>query len=426
MFFYIFIIRGIIMDKNNDEIRVGIGFVTGRDNVCNIINKYYKNILEQLDRFNKKIQLTFFILYDSNYQNTPKEKFYKILPEVYEKIDIRYITPEDIQEHKKILKARYNFTEKQVNYILGHGHSKGRNTVMYYALIEKIDYLIFWDDDEYPVACIKDENNGLIWQKQDNILKHIENIDNLDVSVGYHCGYISPIPYLNLNDEKSGIMVKKYIQAISNEIVDLDNIKKIMRENGGVTYANKEIIQNGKIKEIEKINGGKWIAGSTLCINLNHLEKIPAFYNPPEARGEDTFFSLGLDNCKVARVPIYHFHDGFLKYKCIMDNKFPKKLRRIENNEENVSSRFLKASLGWIKYKPLLLYIQNPKEYKQKIAKVKEYLEISIPEIIKIFNEEKFSTLIEVLNKYDENVKSNYKDYIATNQIWNKIKEIFK
>lgn len=414
------------MDKNNDEIRVGIGFVTGRDNVCNIINKYYKNILEQLDRFNKKIQLTFFILYDSNYQNTPKEKFYKILPEVYEKIDIRYITPEDIQEDKKILKARYNFTEKQVNYILGHGHSKGRNTVMYYALIEKIDYLIFWDDDEYPVACIKDENNGLIWQKQDNILKHIENIDNLDVSVGYHCGYISPIPYLNLNDEKSGIMVKKYIQAISNEIVDLDNIKKIMRENGGVTYANKEIIQNGKIKEIEKINGGKWIAGSTLCINLNHLEKIPAFYNPPEARGEDTFFSLGLDNCKVARVPIYHFHDGFLKYKCIMDNKFPKKLRRIENNEENVSSRFLKASLGWIKYKPLLLYIQNPKEYKQKIAKVKEYLEISIPEIIKIFNEEKFSTLIEVLNKYDENVKSNYKDYIATNQTWNKIKEIFK
>lgn len=414
------------MDKNNDEIRVGIGFVTGRDNVCNIINKYYKNILEQLDRFNKKIQLTFFILYDSNYQNTPKEKFYKILPEVYEKIDIRYITPEDIQEDKKILKARYNFTEKQVNYILGHGHSKGRNTVMYYALIEKIDYLIFWDDDEYPVACIKDENNGLIWQKQDNILKHIENIDNLDVSVGYHCGYISPIPYLNLNDEKSGIMVKKYIQAISNEIVDLDNIKKIMRENGGVTYANKEIIQNEKIKEIEKINGGKWIAGSTLCINLNHLEKIPAFYNPPEARGEDTFFSLGLDNCKVARVPIYHFHDGFLKYKCIMDNKFPKKLRRIENNEENVSSRFLKASLGWIKYKPLLLYIQNPKEYKQKIAKVKEYLEISIPEIIKIFNEEKFSTLIEVLNKYDENVKSNYKDYIATNQTWNKIKEIFK
>ena len=109
-----------------------------------------------------------------------------------------------------------------------------------------------------------------------------------------------------------------------------------------------------------------------------------------------------------------------------MDNKFPKKLRKIENNEENVSSRFLKASLGWIKYKPLLLYIQNPKEYKQKIAKVKEYLEISIPEIIKIFNEEKFSTLIEVLNKYDENVKSNYKDYIATNQTWNKIKEIFK
>ena len=34
----------------------------------------------------------------------------------------------------------------------------------------------------------------------------------------------------------------------------------------------------------------KWVAGSTLCLNLKEPEKIPAFLNPLAARGEDTFF----------------------------------------------------------------------------------------------------------------------------------------
>ena len=65
--------------------------------------------------------------------------------------------------------------------------------------------------------------------------------------------------------------------------------------------------------EIKKVGAGKWVAGSTLCLNLNHLSKIPAFYNPEDARGEDTFFSTQLINSKVIKVPVYHFHDGFLK-----------------------------------------------------------------------------------------------------------------
>ena len=29
-----------------DKIELGIGFVTGRPNVCNVINKYYKNLFK--------------------------------------------------------------------------------------------------------------------------------------------------------------------------------------------------------------------------------------------------------------------------------------------------------------------------------------------------------------------------------------------
>ena len=59
---------------------------------------------------------------------------------------------EKIEEEKKILVSRYEFKKDEVELILGHGHAKGRNTVMYFALKRKIDYLLFWDDDEYPIT----------------------------------------------------------------------------------------------------------------------------------------------------------------------------------------------------------------------------------------------------------------------------------
>ena len=155
---------------------MGIGFVTGRPNACNIINKYYKSILEQAKRYNENVNITIFILYDIEYQQCVKEEFYKINPNVYKDLHIKYITPENIEEDKKILRGRYGFTTKQADYMLGYGHAKGRNTLMYYALKRKIDYLIFWDDDEYPVACVKRNDGEIDWIPQDNIIKHLENI----------------------------------------------------------------------------------------------------------------------------------------------------------------------------------------------------------------------------------------------------------
>lgn len=405
-----------------EVIKLGIGFVTGRPNACNIINKYYEKILGQVKRFPKKVNITIFILYDISYQQAIKEEFYKVEPKVYKEIDIKYITPENIEEDKKILKGRYDFSSKEINYILGYGHAKGRNTLMYYALKKKMDYLIFWDDDEYPVACLKGENNEVIWKEQDNIIEHLLSIQDADISIGYHCGYISPIPYVELNQEIDESIFKKYIEAISNDIIDWENIKEIMVKNNGVTYANKNIAEGNGLYEIGNEKGKKWVAGSTLCINLRRIENIPAFYNPPDARGEDTFFSIMLDKCRVMKTPLYHFHDGFLKYKGIMSGKYPKKLRKIEPKDENVGVRFFKASLGWIKYKPLLLYMQNKKNYCEEIEKMKNYLKISIPEIQNIFPEQEFKQILELLEQYDKGVEKHYKEFIETNKVWNKIK----
>lgn len=404
-----------------DTIELGIGFVTGRPNVCKLINKYYKNMIEQLERTGKKVNLTIFLLYDLNYQYTIRTDFYSIIPEVYKNIKIKYITPENIEEEKKKLISRNNFTKEEVDLFLGNGHAKGRNTVMYYALKWKMDYLLFWDDDEYPVAVVKEDDN-LQWIPQDNILKHLEHIDDADITIGYHCGYISPIPYVELGEEISEDDFKNYIEAISNELVSWESIKQKMIDNNGVTYSEKSIAEGKGLYELQQ----KWVAGSTLCLNLNHLDKIPAFYNPPLARGEDTFFSTLLKDAKILKIPVYHFHDGFLKYTSIIKGRYPKKLRRIKIEEENIESRFLKASKGWIKYKPLLMYIQDNENYKGNMKVAIEKLEKSVPKINELFESTNFTDLVKDLKEYDRNVEKHYKEYLKTNEIWKKMKEILK
>lgn len=404
-----------------DTIELGIGFVTGRPNVCKLINNYYKNMIEQLERTGKKVNLTIFLLYDLNYQYTIRTDFYSIIPDVYKNIKIKYITPENIEEEKKKLISRNNFTKEEVDLFLGNGHAKGRNTVMYYALKWKMDYLLFWDDDEYPVAVVK-ENDNLQWIPQDNILKHLEHIDDADITIGYHCGYISPIPYVELGEEISEDDFKNYIEAISNELVSWESIKQKMIDNNGVTYSEKSIAEGKGLYELQQ----KWVAGSTLCLNLNHLDKIPAFYNPPLARGEDTFFSTLLKDAKILKIPVYHFHDGFLKYTSIIKGRYPKKLRRIKIEEENIESRFLKASKGWIKYKPLLMYIQDNENYKKNMKVAIEKLEKSVPKINELFGSSNFTDLVKDLKEYDRNVEKHYKEYLKTNEIWKRMKEILK
>ena len=45
----------------NETIEFGIGFVAGRPNVCKIINSYYKNMIEQLEKTGKNVNLTIFL-----------------------------------------------------------------------------------------------------------------------------------------------------------------------------------------------------------------------------------------------------------------------------------------------------------------------------------------------------------------------------
>ena len=406
------------------EINFGIGFITGRPNVCNIINSYYKHIVEQVEELEQKVNFTFFVLYDLNYLNTKEEEFYNINPEVHEKVKIKYLTPDYVMNKKTEVMKKHNLTEQEAGLIIGKGYAKARNSILYEAVEEGIDYLLFWDDDEYPLAALKD-GRDIKWVKQNNVLQHIKNIENADITYGYRCGMINPLPVVQYNEIITEDVYRQFIEAIENEVISWNKVQYMFKNDSGIGYANEEIARYTKDTEIVP-NVGKenFVLGSGICLNLRHLDKIPAFYNPPEARGEDTFFSCALGDmgAKVLQIPVYHFHDGFLKFSFLMDGKYPKRLRKITTEDDGISLRFQKTTTGWTKYKPLLYYILNNETYEDVMQDAIGKLKNTVDKMSTVFDNCDLTYLPNTLEEYDNNVKIHYQEYLDTISIWNKIK----
>lgn len=112
-----------------------------------------------------------------------------------------------------------------------------------------------------------------------------------------------------------------------------------------------------------------------------------------------------------------------MKYTNILRRKYPKTLRKIKVEDEQIAKRFIQASRGWVKYKPLLLYIMNRETYREKMKENHQKLKAGIPEINKLFEGEDCNVLLEDFENYDKNVKKHYEEYLRTNEIWDKLKK---
>lgn len=167
--------------------------------------------------------------------------------------------------------------------------------------------------------------------------------------------------------------------------------------------------------------GMKFISGANLCFNLNRLRHLPSFYNPPDARGEDAFMSTTLADQKVVRVPCFTFHDAFLAYKHLLNGVLPTELVGVDAKDPLVLERFTRASIGWIRYKPLLTLISQPDQYETIIADMKRKLDSAIPKLCRYFDTRRFEQISIDLARYDRNVHRHHKAFIATRAAWSKV-----
>jgi len=413
------------MKIERKKINVGVGFVTGRKNFKNVVKTYVDNWNESGFVDNKKYALHLFVAYDLKYKST-KISDYKITDEeILDGVDSAYyLGNSSITTEAQYLVEKKVINLKEAKLIFGEGYAMKRNAVLYFALKNKMDYLIFLDDDEYPIATIK-INDSIVWKGQEVLSTHISNIKNVDMTHGHHCGYISPIPYLDFNDKLSEDEFRIFIESISNDIINWDSIKAKMNE-GGVTYADLDIINSKNIEVVKEINGMKFISGSNLGFNLKHIDKLFPFYNPPGARGEDTFLSTCISEYNIRKVPCYTFHDGFSSYEHLLLGVLPNKLKAMNNNSSAITKRFLQACIGWIRYKPLLLYITQRDSYETEIMKMKENLSNVIPKICNYFGSEEFKKILDELEFYDAHVEEHYKDFENTKLAWEKVMNFLK
>ena len=407
------------------KMNVGVGFVTGRRNFKNVVKTYVDSWNEPGLIDNKKNALHLFVAYDLNYKST-KVSDYKITDEeILDMVDsAHYLGNSAIRTEAQYLVEKKVISLDEAKLIFGEGYAMKRNAVLYFALKNKMDYLIFLDDDEYPIATIK-INDSIVWKGQEVLATHINNIKHADMTHGHHCGYISPIPHFDFNDKLSEDEFRIFVESISNDIINWDSIKAKMND-GGVTYADLDIINNEITQFVKEVNGTKFISGANLGFNLKNVDKLFPFYNPPGARGEDTFLSTCIGECNIRKVPCYTFHDGFSTYQHLLLGVLPNKLKAMKAESSVITKRFLKASIGWIRYKPLLLYITQRDNYETEILKMKENLANVIPKICDYFGNDEFKNILDELDFYHTHVEEHYQDFENTKSAWIKIMKYLK
>lgn len=402
------------------EINVGIGFATGRKSFQRILKTNIYNWRESGLTKEKSIRLNLLAAYDLEYSNTKATDYTNVSKQLLDLIDDTYFVGKTVIQTETDYLMQENVTNKaQARLIFGSGYAAKRNIVLYTALKNNMDYLVFLDDDEYPVA-VTNTRSSAIWGGQHVLATHLRNIEQADITNGYHCGYVSPIPYIEFNDILTEQDFRLFIEAISNDIVNWDTVHAVMN-NGGVTYADTKILVSDDAQEVQEVNHTKFISGANLCINLTKPDRVSPFYNPPGARGEDTFLSTCLSQRKVLRVPCYTFHDGFSTYHHLMDGVLPIKLKYIKADSESVATRFYLACIGWIRYKPLLLYITQREDYNEKIDEMRKRLAAMLPKVCAYFGREDFMNISKELERYNRNVEKHYQQYLETQKIWTSI-----
>jgi hypothetical protein len=280
------------------------------------------------------------------------------------------------------------------------------------------DQIIFWDDDEYPVACLR-RGSELRWITTDVVAAHIAIEEpRLDVATGFRTGYGAPFTE-QISAQLGGHLGLCLGTALSmgTEFLAPDFL----------LHPEKSFLLPEGIpdrRELSIVGGGKWVAGGNLSVRVSSIRagKIPPYYTPACSRGDDTIFSMQLREASVFGVPSGTFHDCFLSFESITLGKYPVAFDDLAGGE-NSAQRFADALRGWLAYSPLLLrlrdggsWIVTVNEMKKLLAEFDTRAGSIYPELSRCLEGQSLSNL---LGKYASRAESQYID--VHNEAWRRI-----
>ena len=210
---------------------------------------------------------------------------------------------------------------------------------MFTALLEGIDYLIFFDSDLRPRELVAVDGEGPLWKEIDFVGEHLASLSlpGVVATSSEYSGYyiIPPMSFEGLDELLTGLAKGSDPYCLAR-----------LSDHGCLATSHQ-----GRVRT-EPTNK---LLGGNLGLSLGNPELLLPFYSSGfefwgmyvMGRGEDTFLSQGLVDLgsEMIDIKLPVFHDTF--------ENFPS---RPNAQSKDVRDRFYRACLAWIGRNPLLAW----------------------------------------------------------------------
>ena len=295
------------------------------------------------------------------------------------------------------------------------GYAARRNLALLDAVAAGTAHLLFLDDDEYFVAPYRAGDGRLRWRAVDPLGPHLDGFARgADITNGAALGQPSPVP-AGLAAYVPDPILRRLGRALSlgNEVVDESTFV-----SGRLCLAPPELPAP---RRVPVVDGVRRLRGGNLALNLIAVRagRLPPFFAPPYARGEDTFLGARAHALEVLRVPAYVFHDPFGLHTDVPAGARPAELSAAAVTRDTIE-RFGRAFLGWVRYAPLLLRLRSASgaEYRRGIVEMRAALSQAAPALVTGLEWEGFASAVETLERCHRRSEGDLADLRAVDSTW--------
>ena len=260
-----------------------------------------------------------------------------------------------------------------------------RNTVLLQAILNRTDYLLFFDTDVYPRLIVRHESDsglsGIEWQEIDFVGRHLEYLTQEDVVIttSDYSGYyiIPPLKFDGLRELLIGLQKEGAYKFLMNS----DRHRCLIVSHGG----------KPRVRETRKLLGGN------LGLDLRHLDKLAPFFSSAYihqgecilSRGEDTLLgpSVYSRGGRCLDIDLLIFHNTFGTFPKVPDLR-----------EDSVRNRFYHSCLGWIGRNPFLNWFLIEQglqkgDLESILSRQEEYLARAAPKVAAHLKDKRFLSL---------------------------------
>jgi hypothetical protein len=260
-----------------------------------------------------------------------------------------------------------------------------RNAVLLHAILQGMDYLLFFDSDVKPSVLIGLQDGQPQWQEVDFVGGHLVHLTKPKVlaTTSDYSGYyiIPPMAFDGLSELLIGLGKELSLDYVS--LCDVHGCLNLGSDTLGPSVLTDKLL------------------GGNLGLSLNQPWNLAPFFSTVyefddqciKGRGEDTLLgqALVLNERQMLDVDLRIFHDTF--------DDFP---TRPDITRKDVQTRFYYACLGWIGRNPFLTWFlstmrRNEARFKEEMRRQAESLAIGAKKAARFFENPQFERLPEAL-----------------------------